>query len=211
MAGVAQPGLGLIAGWTDGEPGWGEDMNANLFMLSVVVQARVFSKSQPLPVSPSFGDAHIVPSGDEESLIGVFDGSDWRYFVPTAGFEVYVVDEARFVYWDGLEWRPRPLGNTSVQTKIANYALEVSDFNGDRVIVMDTSGGDLTVTIPGGLVVTEPVTVIRGGPGRVLFAPGTGVSLDSADNIYSLRTVWSAAQVTPLGPGAFVLVGDLGV
>lgn len=214
MPEVTQPGLGLKAGWEPGEQGWGDPMNENIRVLSLVTHLTVGSRTTALPGSPNDGDTYIVPpaSGDASHWVAVWndDEDDWLYTVPTTGMEAYVQDEAVFVYWSSTEWVTRPTGNSTIDNRSSNYTVVTSDFHGDRIIVMDTDGGDRTITLPSGLTVTEPLTVVRGGTEGLTIVAGMGVTLRSADNIYSLRAAWSAAQILPLGADQFVLIGDLG-
>jgi hypothetical protein len=50
------PGLGLTGFWDLGSDGWKPDMDANLRMLSALVQAKATSRTTELPEEPSNGD-----------------------------------------------------------------------------------------------------------------------------------------------------------
>jgi len=213
MPAVTLPGMSLQGGWSPGESGWGDAMNANLFKVSVMVQARVLSRTTALPGSPGSTDIYIVPAGSAETdMIAAWDASaaDWVYYPPSAGTEVFVADESLYLYWDGSTWRTRPIGDTNIVAKSTNYTVVAGDFFGATIILMDTDGGDRTITIPAGLTVTEPLTVIRAGSERLTIAGSGGVVLRAADNTYTLRAPWSGAQIVPIGVDEYVLVGDLG-
>lgn len=212
MTAVAQTGLSLMAGWDPGDVGWGDDVNENFLKLSALTQARVRSRVTSLPGSGTANDIYIVPSGGNADLLAIWDtaGADWYYHAPTIGTEVYLLDEEIFVYWGGSAWTTRPVGNSAVSRLSANYTFSAGDFHGDKIIYMDSDAAQRTLTIPLGLSVTEPVTVIRAGVEKVTIAGAPGVTVHSADNIYTLRTVWSGAQVLPLGMEEYVLIGDLG-
>lgn len=213
MPAVTLPGMNLQGGWSPGESGWGPAMNDNLFKLSVMVQARVLSRSTALPGSPGPTDIYIVPPGSAESdMIAAWDdeAQDWVYYPPTAGTEVFVADESLYIYWEGSTWRTRPIGDTTILAKSADYTVAAGDFFGATIILMNTDGGNRTITIPEDLSVTEPLTVIRAGSERLTITGGGGVILRAADNTYTLRTPWAGAQIVPIGPDEYVLIGDLG-
>lgn len=104
MAPRTLPGLGLNGFWALGEDGWKDTMDANLRVLSALVQCRVISKVTALPGSPTNGDMYIVPSGGDANKIALRDNGAWVYIIPAEGYSVYVVDTNETVQFDGAAW-----------------------------------------------------------------------------------------------------------
>lgn len=111
MPGTALQNLGLLAGWADGENGWGADMNANLRRLDCLIQGRIADRDlTAAPGSPAAGDTYIVaaaPTGTwtgHATHIARYSGSAWEYFTPKAGWEMWVVDENSKVRFNGTAW-----------------------------------------------------------------------------------------------------------
>lgn len=129
MAQWTAPGISLTTGFTPGESGWGDEYNADMLKLSVLVQLRVLSRtiwppqdgdsSNSAAVTP--GDIYIVPESDSNSMqssnsapmhgqIAVFAGPDnaaeWIYYTPLNGFLAYVIDEGAFYRYLNGVWLP---------------------------------------------------------------------------------------------------------
>lgn len=103
------PGLGLTAGWTPGTSGWNVGMDANLRVLSLMVQARALSRVTALPSSPAAGAVYLVPADapSHANELAAWDNGAWFYLVPKEGTEVYVVDEhARYRFGADGTWAP---------------------------------------------------------------------------------------------------------
>lgn len=111
MPGAALQNLGLVAGYTDGENGWGAAMNANLRMLDCLIQGRVADRDLATPPgSPAAGDTYIVASSPTSTWAGHathiarYSGTAWEFFTPKAGWEMWVVDEAVKIRFNGSAW-----------------------------------------------------------------------------------------------------------
>ncbi|MBA1147416.1 DUF2793 domain-containing protein [Ectothiorhodospiraceae bacterium WFHF3C12] len=167
--------------------------------------ARVASRAAPEPGSPSSGDVYIVPGGasgaawsGHDDEIAHFYGGAWHFYPPIPGLSVWVVDEARPVrYVTGQGWvedlaRPR-LPTRSVS---ANYTVQTADEG--HVLLVDTSGGPVTVSLPaassrGGLTVA---IVKASSDGNAVT-----VSPDGSDTVR-----WqSSTQIAAQGDGTLIV------
>lgn len=110
---VTQPNAGLVAGWADGEVGWGGPMNINLKLLDAILQLGVISNTvlEP-PATPANGDRYLIPAtgatGDWAShanQIAAYYDSAWVYFTPKVGWTLRVAGGDRLDF-DGTAWVP---------------------------------------------------------------------------------------------------------
>lgn len=91
-----------------------------------------------------------------------------------------------------------------------SYTVSNADLAGNMVRRFSFSSAG-TVTVPAGLTGTEPMTVIGTGSGAVSIVADTGVTINSADDLLSLRTQYSSATLIPDADTAdtYYLIGDL--
>lgn len=94
---------------------------------------------------------------------------------------------------------------TTVTDKSANYSIVA----GDKNTYIRSTGSAITITIDNVLAVGESVNFIQYGAGQVTFAAGSGVTLSSVDAKLKTNKQYSAATVTCVASGLYVLVGDL--
>jgi hypothetical protein len=94
------PNLGLFYGWTLGESGWKDGMDANLTQLGALVHLAVLDRDLNTPPgSPAAGDRYIVgpsPTGawsGHAGHIAVWRSGAWAFYVPAVGWLAYVSDE----------------------------------------------------------------------------------------------------------------------
>lgn len=104
------PGLGLTAFWNLGSNGWKDEMDANIRVLSALVQLSVLSRTTTLPGSPTQGDIYIDPDGSPAGQIAIYDNSAWVYIAPNKGTVATVEDEDILVWFDGSAWTELPTG-----------------------------------------------------------------------------------------------------
>jgi hypothetical protein len=161
-----------------------------------------------------------APSGGGIVILAVLDSTSDLPGSGTAG-DAYVIDGDLWV-WDTIEedWAnagsfagpdgaPGPIALVDLKAEdTANYTVQESDLDGN-VIRRINSSSNLTVTIPSGLVGTEPFTVVRKGSGTVTFVAGSGVTINSADNALAIARRYASAIVIPEGSDVYLLIGDL--
>lgn len=111
MTEQTEPRSQLSYGWTPGESGWGDPMNANLlrigrFGFHPSVKSRALTAP---PGSPVNGDAYIPAAGATGAWAGhagevaVYDGG-WAFAAPRDGFLVHVADADGLALYDGGAW-----------------------------------------------------------------------------------------------------------
>src|SRR5690606_16663793 len=97
------PGLGLRAFYDPGQRDWGLSLSEDLRLVSALVQARVTSRTTPLPATGSTGQIPTVPedAGAYANALAVWDRIDvslaWVHLRPEEGWQVWIADEARHV------------------------------------------------------------------------------------------------------------------
>lgn len=217
MAKRTLPGLGLTGFWPLGQDGWNDENDANLRLLSAVVQGAVLSRTTALPGSPTNGNIHIVPSGGDANKIAVRDDGAWVYLIPAAGWRVWVVDDARFAYFDGSTWLDEVTGGGGGSTEIAiadktaSHTLVLGDA-GKYVRMNVGSANDLTV--PTNSSVAFPIgTVIhlrQVGAGQTTVVQGSGVTITTPETL-KLRKAGASASLIKVGTDVWDLTGDLEV
>jgi hypothetical protein len=102
----ALPGLGITGGWTAGEDGWADGVNANWLAISVFTQARALDIVDAVPASPAQGDVYLLSASATANAnsIAAYDNAAWSYFTAQAGFQFYVASKSAFYKFDGSAW-----------------------------------------------------------------------------------------------------------
>lgn len=107
------PNLGLTYGWTLGESGWKDGMDANLKKLGAVVGLSVKDRDLVTPpASPADGDRYIIPAAatgawsGRTSQIAVRIGGAWEFHVPKVGWLCFIEDEAVLSAYKAAGWSP---------------------------------------------------------------------------------------------------------
>ncbi len=111
MTASTEPRGGLDLGWSSGEDGWGDAMNANLLRLSRLgFHPSVLSATTTAPPgSPISGSGYIIPSGatgawaGKTGQVAVWDGAAWAYAAPRDGWTMHV-DGAGLTTYDNGIW-----------------------------------------------------------------------------------------------------------
>lgn len=76
-----------------------------------VWQPPVKEKKKNPPISPSRGDRYLVgnnPNGDwvgHEKEIAQFDGSSWKFIVPSSGMQTFREDISTVMIYDKTRWK----------------------------------------------------------------------------------------------------------
>jgi len=130
-----------------------------------------------------------------------------------AGSIVYVTDNGQgaseLQSFDGSTWHSLS-DNIDVTAQSAGFILALADnYKYHRV----TNAGAVNVTVPPESSVDFPIgsniTITQSGAGQVTFAPGSGVTINSADGRLSTRTQYSTATITKVGTDEWDLAGDI--
>lgn len=213
------PGLGLRAFYDPGQRDWGLSLSEDLRLVSALVQARVTSRTTPLPATGSAGQIAIVPAaaGANANALALWDRIDatpaWVHLTPEEGWQVWIADEARHVRFTAGSWVevPRP-GVVHIRTLTAtSHTLEAVD---QGCIVETTGSSAVTVTIPDEATVPfETGTLIN------VTQIGTGIATVEAAAVVSLNGItagsvaldgpWSGAALVKRGADAWVIQGAL--
>lgn len=112
MANV-DPNLGLSYGWTLGESGWKDGMDANLKRLGAVVGLSVKDRDLATPpASPLDGERYLIPTGatgawaGRAGQIAVRISGAWEFYVPRVGWLCFIEDEAVLSVYKAAGWSP---------------------------------------------------------------------------------------------------------
>ena len=111
MPAKQEPNLGLNYGWSNGENGWGVQMDGNLKRIGALVGLSVLDRDlvDP-PTSPNEGDRYLIPAGATGVWAGRTDqvavrvDSTWNYYVPNVGWLCYIEDEAVLSVYKPAGW-----------------------------------------------------------------------------------------------------------
>lgn len=110
---ATDPNLGLTYGWTLGESGWKDGMDANLKKLGAVVGLSVKDRDLATPpASPADGERYIVPAAatgawsGRTNQIAVRIGGAWEFHVPKVGWLCFIEDEAVLSAYKAAGWSP---------------------------------------------------------------------------------------------------------
>lgn len=157
---------------------------------------RVYSMTLAAQPSAADGDTYIIPAGATGTdwanytagQIAHFYGGAWHAYGPTNGLTVTVLDLGVRYRYDGTAWVPdSALVRYPVKTVAVNYT--VTGANRGQVLLVDTSGGPITITLPAASI----------GSGMVV-----GIVKKTAD----VNAVTIAAAGTDLIAGAATLTLD---
>lgn len=108
MAARTLPGLGLKGFWGEGFDGWGDDNDANLRLLSALVQASAISKVAATPGAPANGDVYLFSAAHptQAGKVAIRDNGAWVYITPVAGWLVYNRAIGAYERYTGADWSP---------------------------------------------------------------------------------------------------------
>jgi hypothetical protein len=213
------PGLGLRAFYDPGQRDWGMSLSEDLRRVSALVQARVNSRTTPLPATGSTGQIAIVPAdaGAHANALALWDRIDgtpaWVHLTPEEGWQVWVEDEARHVRFTSGAWVevPRP-GVVHIRTlTVTSHTLEPVD----QGCILETTGASaVTVTIPDEATVPFEtgtlINVTQIGTGIATVEAAAGVSLNGVTGgSVALDGPWSGVALVKRGADAWVIQGAL--
>ena len=98
-------------------------------------------------------------------------------------------------------------GNVTVKTVAGTgYTLVATDAG---AVVLTSNGSAVTVTVPPDVFAQGDIVMLQQyGAGRVTFAPGSGVTIRSSDNLLSTRTQYAQVALECIGTNEFALIGE---
>lgn len=100
------PGIGLQGYAPRGEDSWNTWADPNWRLISALVQSRVKSLVETLPISPANGDMHILRSGSNANTIAVRDNGGWVYVEPKLGYRVFDEQTGLYFTFNSGGWVP---------------------------------------------------------------------------------------------------------
>lgn len=112
MPASTEPRSGLKSGWSIGESGWADDMNANLLSLGRFAY-HLSVKDRDLttpPAGPTAGDTYIVgpvATGDwvaKDGQVAIWSGAAWVFGTPRTGWVAYIEDEEVLSAYKAAGW-----------------------------------------------------------------------------------------------------------
>lgn len=113
MPATTDPRAGINYGFTQGESGWGDDMDANLLKLAQAgFHLSVIDRDLTAPPgSPANGDTYIPAATATgawtgwEGRIAIYRINAWVSYVPRKGWMAFIEDEDKIaVYKTGTTW-----------------------------------------------------------------------------------------------------------
>lgn len=142
MAARTLPGLGLKGFWGSGYDGWDGEMDANLRMLSAIVQGIAKSATTTLPGSPTNGDIYIVKVGDANAgKVAVRDNGAWVYFTATEGWRLWVTDVKKFFVFNGATWDAEETRLKAASYTVSGAPSAATAGEGAIIYLSNESGG----------------------------------------------------------------------
>jgi hypothetical protein len=204
------PGLGLTGFWDLGDNTWKTGNDANLRLLSVLVQGSVLSVQATEPGTPADGEIYISSGtwgGSTANDIVVRDDAAWVPITPQEGWEVFNKATGKKLRFNGTAWIT-PGSMDLVTDGAADRVVSNADLAGNRIIERSNASAQ-TVTVNAGLTGTEPVTFIKTGAGDLTFVAGGGVTINSAGGVLAVGTTYASVTLIPKGGDVYHLIGGL--
>lgn len=116
MTAITLPGAGIVAGYVEGESGWGAAMNRNLRVLDALLNITAIDKDLAAPPSATPGAVYIVAGSatgaweDQSGKLAVWcEGDDlvdaeWLFVTPKESWRAWVEDENVFYQYVSGAW-----------------------------------------------------------------------------------------------------------
>jgi hypothetical protein len=124
--------------------------NEAIRMLDALAQLAVVDRDLAAPpAGPAEGDRYIVAGGasdaweGEDGNIAAWQDGGWAFMTPRAGWQAWIVDEARLVVHDGSQWNESMAGGTTA----AMFGVNTSP---DAINRLASSAGATLLTHDGG-------------------------------------------------------------
>jgi len=111
MPSTLEPRGGLYYGWTSGESGWENEVDANWNRIGCVMQIGVIDRDLNVaPASPTVGDVYIVgpaPTGvwsTKAGQIAIRRVAAWEFYAPKIGWLAFIIDEDVLSVYKASGW-----------------------------------------------------------------------------------------------------------
>lgn len=215
MASRTLPGLGLKGFWGLGEDGWKDEMDADLRLLSALVQPRVLSIVAATPGAPADGNIHYFSAAHptNPNSIAIRDNGAWVYVAAFEGMTFYnVADDQQYRYDGATLVRVGLLIIDAVAG--AAYTFATGDHMHHKRF---GNAGATTATVPKNA--TDPIPIgtrIRGTAiaahpaGQVTIAPEDGtVTLNSRGGALKSMGQFSVFEIEKVALNEWDVLGDL--
>lgn len=133
------------------------------------------------PGSPAEGDTYLVAASGtgawsgQDGKLAVYISGAWSFLAPFEGLSLWVNDEDTRITYDGAAWlQEGGLLEMPKNAQSSNYSVLTSDRG--KVIVVDTSAGNVTVTLPAAATAGDgfAVAVYKDHASNVLTIDGDG-------------------------------------
>lgn len=133
--------------------------------------------------------------------------------LPATGITQGGASTGQVMSWDGSAWAAQSLGTGLVSINAqtgTTYTLVIGDAG--KLITMSNAAAN-TLTIPPNSSVAFPVGTIinitQTGAGQTTIAPGSGVTIQSADTKTKLRVQYSSCSIIKTATDTWILIGDI--
>jgi hypothetical protein len=147
MTSTTNLGLELIAtNQAQKEVTFADAMNRVDHLLHAKAQSEYFFN----PPTGVEGDMYIVAAGatgawaSQANKLAYFIGGGWYFVTPKTGMQVYVIDMASYVEYNGSAWVLANINVTAAKT--ANYGILLTDQN--NLLQIDTTAANIEVRLP---------------------------------------------------------------
>lgn len=208
MPAAALANVGLFEGWAALEDGWGDQMNANLRAVDLLLQARVIARDLATPpATPTNGDAYVVPTGASGAWAGqatkiarwcsTLSTPAWEFYTPKTGWVVWVINDAAPYRFSAGAWAdasPTIASISGLQAALdakASALVAINNQTGTTYtyttadpgrVVRANNAAAITHTLPTNASAAIPVgasiPVRQVGAGQVTISPAGGVTLN---------------------------------
>jgi hypothetical protein len=206
-------GVALKGFWALGEDGWKDEMDANLRIMSALLQGRALTLASALPGSPADGDIHLLDEavgGGDANKVAIRDNGAWVKIAPVSGWVMFDVATGVHRIYNGTIWAV--LGGRIVPETVAGtaYTIVMHDIGKHKRC---TNGSATAITIPLNSTTAFPIgTRIRftaAGAGTVTLTPAGGVTLRSRGASLASAGQYAVFEIEKVAADEWDCLGDL--
>lgn len=202
MAERTMPGIGLTAFWDLGADGWNAGMDANLRLLSALVQPRALDHVAATPGSPSDGDIYLFTAAHatQPNKVAIRDNGTWVYVTPVSGWLVYDVAAGFYRQFDGTAW-----GELTTTSSDTTHDWELVIAVSDETTALTTGASKVTFRMPRAVTLTAVRATVTTAP--------TGAALivdinEAGSTILSTKLSIDASEKTSATAASAAVISD---